>query len=508
MSAEHFYVTTPIYYVNDRPHLGHAYTTLLADVLARFARLRGADTFFLTGTDEHGQKVEEAARHHGVSPALHADTLVRHYLEAWQHLHIRYDDFIRTTEARHVRVVRAALHQLWKQGDIYLGRYEGWYCVADERFWTEKDLVDGSCPDCGRAVRRLEEPNYFFRMNHYQEWLLDYLATHPTFIQPDYRRNEVLGFLRRPLEDLCISRPASRLSWGIPLPFDESYVTYVWFDALLNYLTGAGYLDDPARFSILWPRVHHLIGKDILITHAVYWPTMLAALGLPLPCQILAHGWWIAGDTKMSKSRGNIVRPLQLADKYGVDAFRYFLLRDMALGKDANFNEETLRQRYQADLANDFGNLLQRLESLIARTFAGTLPAPGASGPDEEILQAQCRALLRNVQEQVKAMAVNEALVSIFDVIAATNRYLEQTSPWKLDMGRDRARLETILYTACEALRVSSLCLWPVLPRKMEEVWARLGWIPETGFDEAGRWGLLEPGATLSPGDPLFPRLA
>jgi methionyl-tRNA synthetase len=291
------------------------------------------------------------------------------------------------------------------------------------------------------------------------------------------------------------------------LPFDESYVTYVWFDALLNYLTAVGYHDDPDCFSRRWPWARHLIGKDILITHAVYWPTMLMALELPLPYQIFAHGWWIAEGAKMSKSRGNVVRPLALADRYGVDAFRYFLLRDMTLGRDASFNEETLRQRYQADLGNDLGNLLQRLESMVLRTFAGTLPAPNAPDIEEEELQAQCRALMGHVQQHVQEMAVNEALISIFEVIAATNRYLEQTSPWKLDPERDRSRLATILYTGCEALRVCSLCLWPVLPIKMEEVWARLRWVPAPNFEGTERWGLLLPGVALSPGEPLFPRL-
>ena len=372
-----FYITTPIYYVNDEPHIGHAYTTILADVLARYARLRGVETYFLTGTDEHGQKVQEAAQVQGVDPQTHADHMVVRFQQAWERLHTTQDDFIRTTEPRHVRVVEAILEDLWKKGEIYLGDYEGWYCVPDERFWTEKDLVSGNCPDCRRPVERIVEPNYFFRMSSYQDWLTEYITDHPSFIQPDVRRNEVLGFLRRPLGDLCISRPVSRLSWGIPLPFDSDYVTYVWFDALINYVTAAGYLVDDERFDHLWPGVMHLIGKDILITHSVYWPTMLKAAGLPQPRMIFAHGWWVMRGTKMSKSLGNVVKPLDLASIYGADAFRYFLMRDMTLGRDADFSEEHLAHRYQGDLSNDLGNLLHRIVNMIGRYTTGAIPEPG-----------------------------------------------------------------------------------------------------------------------------------
>jgi len=338
MSAA-FYITTPIYYVNDEPHLGHAYTTVLADVLARFARLRGQTTFFLTGTDEHGQKVERAAQERGITPQQHADEMVLRFRNAWTEMQIRNDDFIRTTEPRHVHLVQAALQQLWDDGEIYAGDYEGWYCVPDERYWTEKDLVDGNCPDCGRPVERLVEKNYFFRMSAYQDWLIDTIERDPDFIRPEHRRNEVLGFLRRPLGDLCISRSVERLGWGIPLPFDPDYVTYVWFDALLNYVTAVApaHLLGPDRARLagepwettLWPHCIHLIGKDILTTHAVYWPTMLHALGLPRPQTIFAHGWWSVEGIKMSKSLGNVVKPLDLAGVYGVDAFRYFLMREM-----------------------------------------------------------------------------------------------------------------------------------------------------------------------------------
>ena len=334
------YITTPIYYVNDEPHHGHAYTTILADVMTRYARLQGKAPFFLVGTDEHGQKVQNAARSNGVDPQTQADLMVERFEEVWGRLHVEYDDFIRTTQERHTRVVSIVLQNLWDRGDIYLGDYEGWYCVPDERFWTEKDVAEGRCPDCRRPVEWVSEENYFFRMGQHQEWLIEHIETHPEFIQPRNRRNEVLSYLRSPLSDLCISRPAERLSWGIPLPFDTDYVAYVWFDALLNYVTAAGYLSDEERFSHLWPTAVHLIGKDILITHAVYWPTMLRAIGLSQPRTIYAHGWWLVKGAKMSKSLGNVVRPLDLGDLYGADPLRFYLMRGMAPGRDADFNQE------------------------------------------------------------------------------------------------------------------------------------------------------------------------
>ena len=370
------YITTPIYYVNDEPHHGHAYTTVLANVMARYARLQGRKPFFLVGTDEHGQKVRDAARRKGLDPRTQADLMVVSFQKAWERLHVDYDDFIRTTQRRHTRVVAAVLQDLWQRGEIYLGDYEGWYCVPDERFWTEKDVADRRCPDCNRPVEWVSERNYFFRMGKYQDWLVEYIETHPEFIQPESRRNEVFGYLRQPLGDLCISRPAERLSWGIPLPFDRDYVTYVWFDALLNYLTAAGYLSDDQRFSRLWPSAVHLIGKDILITHAVYQPIMLRAIGLPQPKTIYAHGWWLVRGAKMSKSLGNVLRPLDLVDVYGVDAVRFYLMRGLAPGRDADFDEEDLGRRYESTLANDLGNLLHRLVSMIARYCDGAVSDP------------------------------------------------------------------------------------------------------------------------------------
>ena len=500
-----FYITTPIYYVNDEPHIGHAYTTILADVLARFARLQGKETFFLTGTDEHGQKVQDAASRRGIEPLAQADEMVVRFRDAWDHLHINYDDFIRTTEPRHIRVVNAILQQLWEKGEIYKGEYEGWYCVPDERYWTEKDLVDGNCPTCGRGVERILEANYFFRMSKYQDWLIDYINENPTFIQPEYRRNEVLGFLRQPLEDLCISRPVNRLSWGIPLPFDTDFVTYVWFDALINYVTAAGYRVDDARFGRFWPQAIHLIGKDILTTHSVYWPTMLQAAGLLQPKTIFAHGWWIMRGEKMSKSLGNVVKPLDLAKVYGVDAFRYFLIRDMTLGRDADFDEERVAQRYQSDLANDLGNLLHRLTNMIARYCDGRVPAPGEPSELEAELRKHCEALPDRVFELVEGLALNEALEAIMETVRETNRYLEQSAPWKLAKEGQTERVGTVLYHGAETLRIATILLNPVMPEKISEIWKRLGWNAKEGGPGLG-WGGLQPGVQVTVGLPLFPR--
>ncbi|MCA1810204.1 MAG: methionine--tRNA ligase, partial [Lentisphaerae bacterium] len=340
MSLEKFYVTTPIYYVNDVPHIGHAYTTILADTLAHYQRLRGRPTKFLTGTDEHGQKVQRAAAKNGITPQEQADRTVVRFQQLWRKLGINNDDFIRTTEPRHTRVVSRLLQRLYDRGEIYKARYDGWYCVPCERFYADSDLLEGKCAECGRDLERISEANYFFKMSAYREWLIDYIRQHPEFIQPDFRRNETLGFLQKPLNDLCISRPKTRMSWGIDLPFDPDYVTYVWFDALINYISAVGCTEDEQQFAKWWPADYHLIGKDILITHTVYWPTMLKAMDLPLPRTVFAHGWWLIDSNKMSKSVGNAVNPMDMAEKYGTDAFRYFLLAEMTLGQDCNFSEE------------------------------------------------------------------------------------------------------------------------------------------------------------------------
>jgi methionyl-tRNA synthetase len=459
--------------------------------------------------------VQLAAEARGVDPQQHADETVVRFRQAWERLNITCDDFIRTTESRHTRIVEAVLQDLWDRGEITRGEYEGWYCVPCERFWTEKDLVGGNgrghcrsnCPDCDRPVERIVEPNYFFRMSAYQDWLIDYINAHPDFIRPEIRRNEVLGFLRRPLGDLCISRPASRVSWGIPLPFDPDYVTYVWFDALLNYISVPGYLTDGARFERLWAQVTHLIGKDILTTHAVYWPTMLRAIGLPQPKTIFAHGWWVVRGTKMSKSLGNVARPLDLADIYGVDAFRYFLTRDMAWERDVEFNVEIVAQRYRGDLANDLGNLLHRIVNMVWRYCDGRTPEPGESTDEETALLEQSESLVPQAFERVEAIAPNEALALTMDVVRGINGYLERTAPWKRAKEGQTERVATSLYTAAEALCLCSVLLHPVMPERTAELWRRLGWRPPEPLKDGLAWGSLQPGSPVITGTPLFPRI-
>ena len=502
-----FYITTPIYYVNDRPHLGHAYTTVLADVLARYHRLLGDETFLLTGTDEHGQKVQEAAAARGIPPQQLVDEMVVPFQELWNKLEITHDDFIRTTEPRHQEIVREILQDLFDRGEIYRGEYDGWYCVPDERFFTEKELVDGSCPECRRPVQRIQEANYFFRMSAYQQWLIEYIHSHPRFIQPDFRRNETLGFLRRPLQDLCISRPKRRLSWGIELPFDSDYVTYVWFDALVNYISAIGYRRDDGNFA-RWPASCHLIGKDILTTHTVYWPTMLQAMGVPQPEMIFAHGWWLMGDAKMGKSLGNAVNPMDLIDRFGVDAFRYYLMAGMVLGQDANFTPELFVARYNTDLANDLGNLLSRLAKMVGKYCGGAVPPPGEAGADEAELREAGQAAVDGLAAAVQTMTLDQGLVQVFTLVRATNRYLERRQPWTQAKAEDRTPLHTTLYYAAEALRVAGTLLQPVMPASMDRLLQSLGVPSDTPIvEEIGTWGGLVPGSRIQAGDPLFPRI-
>ena len=469
-----FYVTTPIYYVNDRPHIGHAYTTILADVLACFHRSMGDDTYFLTGTDEHGQKVENAAAKNGVTPQQHADETVVRFQELWQKLGITNDDFIRTTEARHKDVVKEILQDLYDRGEIYKAEYTGWYCVGCERYFTEKDLVEGKCPDCGREVSALKESNYFFRMSKYQEWLIDYIKSHPDFIQPAFRANETLGFLKQPLADLCISRPKARLSWGIELPFDSDYVCYVWFDALINYISAVGYRRDDAAFARRWPAGCQLIGKDILTTHSVYWPTMLKAMNVEMPKSIFAHGWWLTGNTKMSKSLGNVVNPMDMIGLVGVDAFRYFLMAEMTLGNDASFTREALLRRYNSDLANDLGNLLSRVVKLTLRA-GGAIPAPGEPTGNEEEFNAAVDTAVSGMKNCLENMKLDQGIAAVLTAVRAGNRYVEQCAPWAMAKNNDTAHLNTVLYTVAANLRRLAVLLAPVMPGKMAELQKALG---------------------------------
>lgn len=505
MSPEsHFYVTTPIYYVNDEPHIGTAYTTILADVLARFHRDRGEETFFLTGTDEHGQKVQQAAEKRDVSPKQHCDEFVVRFKDKWEKLNISNDYFIRTTDENHIAVVKYLLQKLWDEGFIYRDTYEGWYTVAEERFLTDKEYEEGEWRD----VKRLSETNYFFKMSAFQQPLIDYIHDNPEFIQPDFRRNEVLGFLKQPLGDLCISRPKSRLSWGIDLPFDTDYVTYVWFDALTNYITAVGFPDDPERFKKWWPVNYHLIGKDILTTHAVYWPTMLMAAKIPLPKTIFAHGWWLIGSAKMSKSLGNVVRPIDLADKYGVDALRYFLMREMTPGQDASFTEEIFITRYNSDLANDLGNLVNRITKLIGRFFDGKLPGNPDPTPEDADLTEHALKLKDAVDVEVDALKINSAIERVLEMLREINRYMDGQAPWKT-VKTDAVRAGAILYTCAEALRLAASALHPVMPGKIEELFKIFG-ISETAFPNDPHWfgwGFLKAGDTITPIEGLFPRI-
>ncbi len=498
-----FYLTTPLYYVNDKPHIGHAYTTLLADVLSRYHRSMGDDVHFLTGTDEHGQKVQQAAEKRGVKPQDHVDEYVTEFTRLWEKLHIQYDDFIRTTEPRHTDRVRDLLKNLYKQEEIYKDEYEGLYSISEERFITEKEAEEGEF----REIKKLKEVNYFFRMSNYQDKLIDHIQAHPEFIQPESRRNEVLGFLKKPLNDLCISRPKSRLRWGIELPFDTDYVTYVWFDALLNYITAVGWESDDSTFRKWWPANYHLIGKDILTTHAVYWPTMLMASGIPLPKTIFAHGWWLSGESKMSKSLGNVVNPLDIIDEYGVDPLRYYLMRDMVLGQDASFTMESFEKRYNSDLANDFGNLVNRVTILIHKHFESKIPEFGTFNEVDLELVGSAKTIPQMVRKSIEDLKIPEALEKTIGLMRLINRYLEAKAPWKSVKSDSSPKSNTAntLYVAADTLRISAQLLAPVMPSRIATILKMLGAdsIDMNDFST----GRLKPGTPLGEGKSPFPRI-
>ena len=492
-----FYITTPIYYVNDIPHIGHAYTTILADVLSRYQKQLGNDSFFLTGLDEHGQKVQDAATKRGIDPADHCDEMSKRFTSLWERLHISNDDFIRTTEKRHKNVVKEILKIVYNAGDIYEDEYEGLYSVSEERFITEKEADTGQFRD----IKKLKEKNYFFRMSKYQKALIAHINSNPKFIQPDHRKNEILGFLKQPLNDLCISRPKSRLNWGIELPFDSGYVTYVWFDALINYITAPGFLDDNISFDKYWPANMHLIGKDILTTHTVYWPTMLMSAGIELPKTIFAHGWWLMGDEKMSKSSGNVINPMDLIDDYGVDPVRYYLMREMVLGQDANFTLKSFVNRYNSDLANDFGNLLSRISTLINKNYDGYIPKVSSLGDEEKRLKSISIELVKKFDNNMLRMSINEAIEETLQFVRSINRYFEHMAPWKL-VKEDLKSAGTVLYTGAEALRICAVLLSPIMPQRIQILLSALN---TESVDR--NWGGLKSGTRLGEHKPLFPRI-
>ena len=513
MQTGTYYVTTPMYYVNDNPHLGHAYTTIVADALARFHKLLGEKTLFSTGTDEHGDKIVKAAAKHGQSPQEFVDTISGRFRDLWPRLQIANDRFVRTTDPHHIKVVQAIMQKVYDRGDIYFGEFGGHYCTGCERFYTEKELVDGLCPQHLTKPEFIKEKNYFFKMSRYLPWLKQYVEEHPDFIRPERYRKELLGMLESgALEDLCISRPKSRLTWGIELPFDSNYVTYVWFDALVNYISLLGY-PDGEDYKTFWPG-EHIVAKDILKPHGIFWPTMLRSAGLPLYNHLNVHGYWLMRDTKMSKSLGNVVDPVRMTELFGSDAFRYFLLREMQFGSDANFNYEAFIGRLNTDLANDLGNLFSRVLSMTAKYENSIVPQPRDKTDDDRAIMNDCADSMRNYIKLFESMQIARALEAIWELVRGLNKYVDTQAPWALAKEGKTERLKTVLYVLLACMRKVALVLWPVMPHAAITMLRQLGQDIDYGQnpeliidDEINCFGGLYPGISIASSSNVFPRI-